>query len=201
MQDDSHDYLEMNTKIPEDFSHKKGDINQIRKQSKHEDTQKDNNSSQNVNKQPNGCGFRQLNTELGIAKKENTPEPLQVCTSFRTSNATPNSHAYPLSEVNVEQNNINSVGNCLQSCRTDHDCSEAEPELMGVPERQSGRIWRNAATGASRCYQAVKLGFLQCLEDTPFVVPGLVLTILFCVTIIIVIAATGRVSKVKELIN
>ncbi|MCJ8749082.1 hypothetical protein PDJAM_G00172250 [Pangasius djambal] len=65
---------------------------------------------------------------------------------------------------------------------------------MGVPERQSVRIRRNAATGASRCYRAVRLGFLQCLEDTPFVVPGLVLTILFCVTIIVVITATGRVA-------
>lgn len=155
-----------------------------------------------MTKQPNGSGFRQPNIELGIAKKEKTEEPLQACISLRTSNATPNSLTYPsLSEVSVEDRNINRVGNCLQCCRTDHDCSEAEPELMGVPEHQSWRIRHNAAIGARRCYKAVRLGFLQCLEDTPFVVPGLVLTILFCVTIIVVIAATGRVSKVKELIN
>ncbi|XP_060772979.1 adenylate cyclase type 4-like isoform X2 [Neoarius graeffei] len=193
MQDDSHDYFEMNTNIPEDFSHEKLDINQIGTQSNNEDTQKDNNFSQNVTKQPNGSGFRQPNTELGITKKEKTEEPLQACISLRTSNATPNSLIYPsLSEVSVEDRNINRVGNSLQCCRTDHDCSEAEPELMGVPEHQSWRIRHNAATGARRCYKAVRLGFLQCLEDTPFVVPGLVLTILFCVTIIVVIAATGR---------
>ncbi|XP_026798864.1 adenylate cyclase type 4 isoform X2 [Pangasianodon hypophthalmus] len=193
MQDDSHDCVEMNTKNPEDLSQQNGYINQIRKQTKHEEIQKDNNSAQDGNKQPNGNGIGQLNIELGIAKKENTPEPLQVCTSFKTSNATPNGLPYSsLPEASVEDNTTNGVGNCLQSRRTDHDCSEPEPEVTGVPERQSVRIRRNAATGASRCYQTMRLGFLQCLEDTPFVVPGLVLTILFCVTIIVVIAATSR---------
>ncbi|XP_047008322.1 adenylate cyclase type 4 isoform X2 [Ictalurus punctatus] len=193
MQDDSHDCLEMITKYPEDLSQQKGDINQIRKQSKHEGIQKANKSAQDGDKQPTGSGIRQHNIELGIAKKENTPEPLQACTSFRTSNTTTNGPAYPsLPEAIMEDNTNSGLGNCLQSCRTDHDCTEAEPDVMGVPERQSVRIRRTTATGACRCYQAVRLGFLQCLEDTPFVVPGLVLTILFCVTIIVIIAATGR---------
>uniref|UniRef100_A0AAR2JDF2 adenylate cyclase n=1 Tax=Pygocentrus nattereri TaxID=42514 RepID=A0AAR2JDF2_PYGNA len=42
------------------------------------------------------------------------------------------------------------------------------------------------------CYQAVRQAFLRCLEETSIVVPGLVLTILFCVTIIIIIPTTGR---------
>lgn len=200
MQDDSHDCIEMNTKNSKNLSHQKWNINQIRNQNKL-GTQEDKNSAQDGDKQPNGTGIKQLNTELGIAQKENTTKPLQAYTSFGTSNSTSNSFAYPSSPGANVEDTISSVGNCLKCCRTDHDCSEAEPEMMGVPERQSVRIRRNATTSASRCYQAVRLAFLQCLEETPFVVPGLVLTILFCVTIIVVIAATGRVSQgVKELI-
>ncbi|KAI5617696.1 adenylate cyclase type 2 isoform X3 [Silurus asotus] len=184
MQDDSDDGIGMNTDTPEDLSHQNGNVNQ--KQSQQDGTQKDHYASQDEEKQLNGNGNRHLNIELGIAKTENSPEPLQTCTSFRTSSATPNGFS------NVERNNIRAPGNCLQSRRTNHDCTEAEPEVTGVPESQSGKIRRSAATGASRFYQAVRLGFLQCLEDTPFVVPGLVLIIIFCVTLIVVIAATER---------
>lgn len=192
MQDDSCDCIAMNTTNPKDLSYcQTGDITQIGKQSNHDGTRKDNNSAQDKDNQPNGSGIEQFNVELGIVKTKSPPVPLQACTSFRrlnaTSNNTPNLTS---SESNVEDNTTC----CFQSCRTDHDCSEAEPEIVGVPEQQSVRNRHNATSGACRCYRAVRLGFLQCLEDTPFVVPGLVLTILFCVTIIVVIAATGRVS-------
>lgn len=195
MQDDSHDCVEMNSGNPEDSSHQKGDTNQTSKQSKHEGAQKDNNFAQDPDKHLNGNGIRPVDIEPGTAQMENTPEPLQARISFRTSNTTPNGLAYlpSLPEANVEDQSNSSVGNCLQLCRTNHDCSAAEPEVTGVPE--SVRFRRNATSGASRCYKAVRLAFLQCLEDTPFVVPGLILTIVFCVTIIIVIAATGRVSQ------
>lgn len=195
MQDDSQDCASKSIKNPEDLLHQKRDINRIRNRSKFEGTPKDNNSAQDGDKQPNGCGIRQLCNELEIAKEETTAEPLQTCNSFGTSNTTSNGQYPSHPEANMKDNTISSVGNCLQICRTDHDCSEADPEVMDVPELQSVRIHLNAATGASRCYQAVRLAFLQCLEDTPFMVPGLVLTILFCVTIIVVIAATGRVSQ------
>lgn len=196
MQDDSRDCVELNTTNPEDLSHQTRDINQNGKQNEHKGTHKDNNSTQNGGKQPNGNGINQLNTELGIAKTKKSPEPLQAFTSLRTSNPTSNGIANSsLPEANEEDNTISCVRNCFQSSRTNHDCSGAEPEIIEVPERQSARIRRSAASGAFRCYKAVRLGFLQCLEDTPFVVPGLVLIILFCVTIIVVIAATGRVSQ------
>lgn len=180
MQNDSHDCVEMNTTNPEDLSHQTGYINKNGKQCKNEEIQ-DNYFVKNGNKH---------NIELGTAKTEKPLEPLQVCTSFRTSNTTSNGITNP----SFPEADVSCVRNCFQSCRTNHDCSEAEPEIIEVPERQSVRIQRNAGSGAFRCYQAVRLGFLQCLEDTPIVVPGLVLTILFCVTII-VITATGRVSQ------
>lgn len=204
MQDDSRDCVELNTTNPEDLLHRTRDINQNGKQNELNGIHKDNNSTENGGKQPFtiGNGINQLNTELGIAKTNKSPEPLQAFTSLRTSNPTSNGIANSsLPEANEEDNTISCVRNCFQSSRTNHDCSGAEPEIIEVPERQSARIRCNAASGACRCYQAVRLGFLQCLEDTPFVVPGLVLIILFCVTIIVVIAATGRVSqRVKPLI-
>lgn len=54
------------------------------------------------------------------------------------------------------------------------------------PRRTSGR-------GACSCYRAVNMAFLRCLEETPLLVSGVVLAILFCVTIIIIIPSTGRV--------
>ncbi|KAG7314103.1 hypothetical protein KOW79_022599 [Hemibagrus wyckioides] len=198
MQDDSRDCVELNTTNPKDLSHQTRDINQNGKQNERKGTHKDNNSAQNGGKQPSGSGINQLNIELGIAKTKKSPEPLQACTSLRTTNPTSNGIANSsLPEASEEDNTISCVRKCFQSSRTNHDCSEAEPEIIEVPERQSARIRRNAASGACRCYQAVRLGFLQCLEDTPFVVPGLVLIILFCVTIIVVIAArhlTGHVG-------
>ncbi|KAM9449931.1 adenylate cyclase type 4 isoform 1-T2 [Clarias gariepinus] len=181
----------MSSKNPEDLLHQYGNINQQEQQSNHKGTHIDNNFSQDADKLPNGTGIRQLDIELGIAKEETIPEPLQA--SFRTANTTPNGFTLP--SVPEGADTISNGGNCLWSRRTDHDCPEARPQVRGVPERQSARIRSNASRGLSGCYQAVRLGFLQCLEDTPFVVPGLVLTIFFCVTLIVVIAATGRYAS------
>ncbi|KAF5901909.1 adenylate cyclase type 4-like, partial [Clarias magur] len=168
----------MNSK---DLSNQNGDINQHGQQSNHED------------KLPNGTGIRQLDIELGVAKKEIIPEPRQACASFRTANVTPNRFTLPT--LPEGDNMISNSGNSLQSRRTNHDCPEARPQVTRIQEDQSTRILRSASKGLSGCYKAVRLGFLQCLEETPFVVPGLVLTILFCVTLIVVIAATGRYAS------
>ncbi|TRY65508.1 hypothetical protein DNTS_021732, partial [Danionella cerebrum] len=50
---------------------------------------------------------------------------------------------------------------------------------------------RHSQTRCS-CFKACLAAFLRCLEETPLMVSGLVLTILFCVTIIIIIPSTGR---------
>lgn len=48
------------------------------------------------------------------------------------------------------------------------------------------------------CCRAVQGAFLRCQEETPAMVTGTVLTILFCVTIIIIIPATDRVSHCQN---
>ncbi|XP_016408762.1 adenylate cyclase type 4-like [Sinocyclocheilus rhinocerous] len=51
---------------------------------------------------------------------------------------------------------------------------------------------RTSGRGACSCFRAVNMAFLRCLEETPLLVSGVVLAILFCVTIIIIIPSTGR---------
>ncbi|KAL1272117.1 hypothetical protein QQF64_031133 [Cirrhinus molitorella] len=51
---------------------------------------------------------------------------------------------------------------------------------------------RRSGRGVCSCFRAVNMAFLRCLEETPLLVSGVVLAILFCVTIIIIIPSTGR---------
>lgn len=60
-------------------------------------------------------------------------------------------------------------------------------------DRQSTRSRRSVKEGVFCCYQATNRAFLRCVEETPAMLSGLLLSIIFCVVIIIVIAATGRV--------
>lgn len=52
---------------------------------------------------------------------------------------------------------------------------------------------RRSGRGVCSCFRKVNMAFLRCLEETPLLVSGVVLAILFCVTIIIIIPSTGRV--------
>ncbi|KAF4111694.1 hypothetical protein G5714_008725 [Onychostoma macrolepis] len=51
---------------------------------------------------------------------------------------------------------------------------------------------RTSGRGACSCFRVVNMAFLRCLEETPLLVSGVVLAILFCITIIIIIPSTGR---------
>ncbi|KAL7841460.1 hypothetical protein SRHO_G00251510 [Serrasalmus rhombeus] len=135
---------------------------------------------------------QQLNIELGTAKQESIPEPFQVCTSFKPSNATQNSSVNTLSQStethNLEESTLNGLG-IPYSARSE---SNGECRTTSLEKAEGSRTQRSVAEGMCCCYQAVRQAFLRCLEETSIVVPGLVLTILFCVTIIIIIPTTGR---------
>ncbi|XP_043952893.1 adenylate cyclase type 2-like [Gambusia affinis] len=62
-------------------------------------------------------------------------------------------------------------------------------------DRQSTRSRRSVKEGVFCCYQATNRAFLRCVEETPAMLSGLLLSIIFCVVIIIVIAATGRIEE------
>lgn len=67
-------------------------------------------------------------------------------------------------------------------------------------DRRSTRSRRSVKEGMCCCYQAVHRAFLQCVEETPAMVSGLVLSLAFCVTVIIVIPTT-RVRKHQTFTN
>lgn len=60
-------------------------------------------------------------------------------------------------------------------------------------DRRSNHSRRTVKEGMCCCYQTVHRGCLQCVEETPAMLPGLVLSLAFCVTIIVLIPTTGRV--------
>ncbi|XP_061664578.1 adenylate cyclase type 4-like isoform X2 [Syngnathoides biaculeatus] len=59
-------------------------------------------------------------------------------------------------------------------------------------ERGSARSQRSVTEGVSCCYRSVHRGCLQCVEETPAMLSGLVLSLAFCVAIIVLIPSTGR---------
>lgn len=60
-------------------------------------------------------------------------------------------------------------------------------------DRQSTQSRRTVKEGMCCCYQAFHRAFLQCVEETPAMLSGLVLSLAFCVAIIVLIPTTGRV--------
>lgn len=60
-------------------------------------------------------------------------------------------------------------------------------------DRRSTGSRRTVKEGVCCCYQAFHRAFLQCVEETPAMLSGLVLSLAFCVAIIVLIPTTGRV--------
>ncbi|KAM8898146.1 adenylate cyclase type 2 [Spinachia spinachia] len=57
-------------------------------------------------------------------------------------------------------------------------------------DQQSTRSRQSLKEGVCCCYQALHRAFLQCVEETPAMLSGLVLSLAFCVAIIVLIATT-----------
>ncbi|XP_068443810.1 adenylate cyclase type 2-like [Clinocottus analis] len=62
----------------------------------------------------------------------------------------------------------------------------------GDEDRRSTRSRQSVKEGVCCCYQAFHRAFLQCVEETPAMLSGLVLSLAFCVAIIVLIPTTGR---------
>ncbi|CAJ1085887.1 adenylate cyclase type 2-like [Xyrichtys novacula] len=59
-------------------------------------------------------------------------------------------------------------------------------------DRQSIRSRRSVKEGVCCCYQVFHRACLQCVEETPAMLSGLVLSLAFCVALIVLIPTTGR---------
>lgn len=73
--------------------------------------------------------------------------------------------------------------------RTRESVDKEDRELDG----RSNHSRRTVKEGMCCCYQTVHRGCLQCVEETPAMLPGLVLSLAFCVTIIVLISTTREV--------
>ncbi|XP_016354552.1 adenylate cyclase type 4-like [Sinocyclocheilus anshuiensis] len=158
--------------------------------------------------------------ELGVAKLGNVPKPLKPRTSLRIESHLIESLSASATNPDEERNNrtINGLSNGTPSQNIPHwtqpDAVDRRRSLATLSETsrtssattevsQSSRSrfivddepresrWRSGR-GACCCFRAVNMAFLRCLEETPLLVSGLLIAILFCVTIIIIIPSTGR---------
>lgn len=85
---------------------------------------------------------------------------------------------------------LSSVSSQIGQARDSVDFRSVQDE-----DGQSTRSRRSVKEGVCCCYQATNRAFMRCVEETPAMLSGLLLSIVFCVVIIIVIPATGRVSE------
>ncbi|XP_034425194.1 adenylate cyclase type 4-like isoform X2 [Hippoglossus hippoglossus] len=72
----------------------------------------------------------------------------------------------------------------------DAGCDEAD----GDEDGRSIRSGQSVKEGVCGCYQAIHRAFLRCVEETPAMLSGLVLSLAFCVAIIVLIPATRDVT-------
>ncbi|XP_059211326.1 adenylate cyclase type 4-like [Centropristis striata] len=62
----------------------------------------------------------------------------------------------------------------------------------GDEDRRSTRSRQSVKEGVCCCYQAFHRACLQCVEETPAMLTGLVLSLAFCIALIVLIPTTGR---------
>ncbi|XP_073715718.1 adenylate cyclase type 2 [Misgurnus anguillicaudatus] len=102
-----------------------------------------------------------------------------------------------ITEQTAPDNRKHSVGTLsatskVSSAATDGLYQSSDSRFLVTPSIDRKRSRSRSASSACCCFRAVRRAFLRCLEETPLMVSGLMLTILFCVTIIIILPSTGR---------
>ncbi len=159
-----------------------------------------------------------VSIELGVARLGNVPEPQKPRTSLRDENrlnvspasfggSAPGPDINALNDSTSSQNipgtstdwtepdavdRRHSLATLSETSRTSTEVSQSSRSRFIVDDEPS-ESRRTSGRGVRSCFRAVNKVFLHCLEETPLLVSGVVLAILFCVTIIIIIPSTGRV--------
>lgn len=83
----------------------------------------------------------------------------------------------------------------VRQTRDSFDVRWDEEEEDRDEDRRSTRSRRSVKEGMCCCYQALHRAFLQCVEETPAMLSGLLLSLAFCVAIIVLIPTTERVRR------
>lgn len=83
----------------------------------------------------------------------------------------------------------------------DHQAHQTRDSIDVRWDKEEDDQWslvsrRTVREGMCCCYQTFHRAFLQCVEETPAMVSGLVLSLAFCISIIVLIPTTGRVRPV-----
>ncbi|XP_053199115.1 adenylate cyclase type 4-like [Scomber japonicus] len=76
---------------------------------------------------------------------------------------------------------------------------EEEEEEEEDEDKRSNRSQRSVMEDVCCCFQAVHRAFLQCVEETPAMLSGLVLSLAFCVAIIVLLCTMGEKLHVDAL--
>lgn len=96
-------------------------------------------------------------------------------------------------DLTIEPKAENSINDSLKVYQTRDSIDFKWDEMDGDEDRQSTESKRTLKEDMCCCYQAIHRAFLHCVEETPAMVSGLVLSLAFCVVIIVLIPTTGRV--------
>lgn len=178
---------------------------------------------QSCSSQTNGCNDSDYSSTKSSPGHASTSFSTELCdetlsdfngSSFETTNPDPSLDS---SHKTTRNSSNNSKTDSIVKPKTANAVSGSSPSLPEVSsqvaqtrnsidvrwmqeenrdeDRRSTKSGRSVKEGVYCCYQAVHRAFLQCVEETPAMVSGLVLSLAFCVAVIIVICTTGRVRN------
>lgn len=93
-------------------------------------------------------------------------------------------------DLTIEPKAENSIDDSLKVYQTRDSIDFKWDEMDGDEDRRSTQSKRTLKEDMCCCYQTIHRAFLHCVEETPAMVSGLVLSLAFCVVIIILIPTT-----------
>lgn len=151
---------------------------------------------------PDFCEERLSELDKSVLEKTTTVSPLNFSASYSKMGNNNNLNAgsdvceTDLSEAKSKMDKSVCKGTSARGRRAPQKRAslDARSDKEGrEPDGRSNHSRRTVKEGMCCCYQTVHRGCLQCVEETPAMLPGLVLSLAFCVTIIVLIPTTGRV--------
>lgn len=156
---------------------------------------------------PDFCEERLSELDRSVLEKNMTMSPVNFSAAYsKTSKKKKPNNGSDISETecnkakpksdNLVREEMSAPGR--RALRTLNSLSTRTDKEGRESDRQSNRSRRTVKEGMCCCYQTVHRGCLQCVEETPAMLPGLVLSLAFCVTIIVLIPTTGRVRHLSQ---
>ncbi|XP_036968119.1 adenylate cyclase type 4-like isoform X1 [Acanthopagrus latus] len=98
-------------------------------------------------------------------------------------------------DLTIEPKAENSIDDSLKVYQTRDSIDFKWDEMDGDEDRRSTQSKRTLKEDMCCCYQTIHRAFLHCVEETPAMVSGLVLSLAFCVVIIILIPTTRKFNN------